>query len=319
MANTNNMKWFTHDTDAHEDQFIDGAIEKFGPFGYMAYFMILELMAKEGAGDILTIQVPRLCKKLRCRTKQLTEFLDYCSTKDELKVNYSSTKDQLKSNYSSTSVQLQNKKFSERQKKMKRGVIFNAKSVRVEKEIEIDREKENRLSKPAASTPSVPVVVKNVVPKAKTPVQRVVEAYKHAKGVPMDDKGWDRANFGRYSKAAKSLLTCFAQDVDKSAAYIFLRAEDLNASDLDWTLETITRHAYDGIGIPKKEENHGPQYGAVGADRLDGQRRIGGTASSRDTARDAIKAIGATQVRVAKEAELGAHRPDLGSDGEEVS
>lgn len=157
---------------------------------------------------------------------------------------------------------------------------------------------------PSAQKPTVVASVQDVK-KPKTPVQRVVEAYKHAKGVLMDDRSWDKANFGRYSKAAKSLLTCFAQDVDKSAAYIFLRAEDLNASDLDWTLETITRHAYDGIGIPKKEENHGPQNSTVGADRLDGQRRTGITASSGATARDTLRLIESSAIRAKESADMG--------------
>ncbi len=127
--------------------------------------------------------------------------------------------------------------------------------------------------------------------KPKTPTQRIVEAYKLSKNVPMDDKAWDKANFGRYSKAAVNILACFGQDVEKCAAYIFLRAEDLNEKRLDWTLETITRHAFDGIGIPKKEDENGHEIIPMVANRLSKPGRTGGTTASRSLAGDALRAI----------------------------
>ena len=155
--------------------------------------------------------------------------------------------------------------------------------------------------------------------KPKTPNQRVVEAYKLSKNVPMDDKAWDKANFGRYSKAAANLLACFGQDVEKCAAYIFLRAEDLNEKNLDWTLETITRHAFDGIGLPKKEEQDEQQPVSLGADRIPDTGRNRRITSSRSLAGDALRSLEHSAVRPDGPSDMDGPAPDQSRDGEDFS
>ena len=80
-----------------------------------------------------------------------------------------------------------------------------------------------------------------------TPIQRVVNAYKEAKGVGMEDKGWDRANFSRYTKAAKSLIECLG-GWEPAAVYVIGKGREFDDKDLDWTLETIKKHAWDNRG-----------------------------------------------------------------------
>ena len=161
--------------------------------------------------------------------------------------------------------------------------------------------------------PIAPSAHEPEIVKPKTPIQRVVEAYKHAKRVPMDDKAWDKSNFGRAAKAAQNLMARFGGDVDKSAAYIFLRAEDLNEKDLDWTLETIARHAHDGMGMPKGEEN-GQQRSEVGSNRVDGPRRGGWTTPSRAIVGDALRAIESARLRAEGVGELASDGPDFPGD-----
>jgi len=164
------------------------------------------------------------------------------------------------------------------------------------------------------AVPSEPKIVK-----PKTPTQRIVEAYKMAKDVDRNDKAWDKANFGRYSKAAVNLLACFGQDVEKCAAYIFLRAEDLNEKRLDWTLETITRHAFDGIGIPKKEDDHGPTLEPLESNRLPEPRGTRFVASSRSLAGDALRAIELSAVRPDGVGDLDGPEPNQNRDDEDFS
>ena len=71
----NKLKWFTHDNDAHENLFIEQAIDRFGHFGYAAYFMLIEVLDRHGTGDILTISRKALAKKLRCKPKSLGNVL----------------------------------------------------------------------------------------------------------------------------------------------------------------------------------------------------------------------------------------------------
>lgn len=330
---SNNLKWLTHDTDAHEDKFIDGAIEKFGPFGYMAYFVILELLAKEGDGDILTIQVPRLCKKLRCRSKQLVEFLDYCSTKDELKVNYSSTKDQLKSNYSSTSVQLQNKKFNERCKKMKMRGFFERKSVRVEKEIEREIEKETSLvaspqkkvrnSSPKVVPVRVPVTDVAVVPakpKELTAQQKLIRYFKEAKGVNANDTAWDRKHWnGRLGKEANAVLKAFDGDIKKAGEYILIKGEEWQHLP-DWGLNGIVAAAgRDPRLVGGEDAENGHKDGALDADSRDGSGRVGWTSPSRALAGDALRALTDAAIRKQEPPDVGRIQPNIRIDENKVS
>jgi hypothetical protein len=149
--------------------------------------------------------------------------------------------------------------------------------------------------------------------KPETPIQAVVRAYKHSKGVAKGNKAWDKSNFGRAAKAAQNLLACFDGNVDKCAVYIFKRAEDLNEKGLEWTLETISRHAFDGMGMTPRGEN-GHENGAVGADRLDGQRSTRRTTPSREIVGDALRAIEHSAVRAPGDGDVGGQRPDFSGD-----
>ena len=281
----NKLPWFTHDHNAHDDKFISDSMEKFGHFGYAAYFIVLELIHMEGVGDVLAISPSRLSLKLRSSQARVRLWADWSQSQGKLEADWGRTE-----------VLLKIKKFRERQSNMKSKLIStsfqpNIKPIPTSPKKEKEKEKEKTDIAPTAHEPKIV--------KPKTPTQRIVEAYKMAKDVDREDKAWDKANFGRYSKAAVNLLACFGQDVEKCAAYIFLRAEDLNEKRLDWTLETITRHAFDGIGLPKKEDDHGHEIEPLGANRLPEPRRIGGVTSSRSLAGDALRSL-----------ELSAVRPD---------
>ena len=153
--------------------------------------------------------------------------------------------------------------------------------------------------------------------KPKTDLQRIVEAYKVAKGVSMEDKGWDRANFARCSKAGKHLLDCFGGDLDKSAAYLFLRSEEMNEKGLEWTLETISRHAWDGMGIPKEE--NGQQHSKMGAVSLSEPGRNRRLTQAGEIVSETMRAIESTAIRAEGPAQLEADGGDSFNDGTDFS
>jgi hypothetical protein len=109
----NKLKWFTHDNDAHMDAFIDAAISKFGHFGYAGYFMILEILHREGVGDVLMIPLPRLSKLLRSKPAAVRQYLAYCSAAGKMMVTYCGDAAEIKIN-----------KFLQRQRKLR----FNSSS-----------------------------------------------------------------------------------------------------------------------------------------------------------------------------------------------
>lgn len=104
----NKLKWFTHDNDARHDDFIHRAEDKFGPFGYSAYFKLIEVLHQHGTGDRLEMTTSRLASELRCTWPKLQVYLDYTQTMGKVKFNHSSGV-----------VELQINKFLQRQKKLR--------------------------------------------------------------------------------------------------------------------------------------------------------------------------------------------------------
>lgn len=81
------------------------------------------------------------------------------------------------------------------------------------------------------------------IPNPKTePAKCLVLTYKTTKGFAFDDRHWDKANFGRMSSAAKTLLG-LCRDFETAEACIKGLGEDYDTKGLSWTLETICRNA----------------------------------------------------------------------------
>lgn len=266
----NKLPWFLHAVDAHEDEFIQKAMDEFGHFGYAGYFIILELIHKHGAGGILKISKSKLAQSLRSRWPQVELLLNFCSTSGELEFTLSPT-----------SVELQNKMFikSQHNLRVKSNSIINQKSVKSkskvsqksvknmqEKENERENEKKGKeesfikeekerkvkervkekeyiladvsLRESAKVGDLIPTASKKLMPH-----QKVLMAYKIGRGFELDDKEWDKENCNRYCRAAKSLLDFFGGDWDPAADFILQKCKDLGKTDLNWNLNTIARHA----------------------------------------------------------------------------
>lgn len=96
----------------------------------------------------------------------------------------------------------------------------------------------------AVTSPSAPA---DAGKREVTPIQRVVNAYKVQKGVAITDKAWDKENYSRCSKPAKSLIECLGT-WELAAAYVIGKGQEFDDKGLDWTLETIKKHAWDNRG-----------------------------------------------------------------------
>lgn len=114
-------------------------MDQFGHFGYAAYFIILELIHEHGVGGIVTMSQSRLAQNLRSRWPQVRLYLDFSRTSG--KVEYT---------LSGTEVQLQNKKFIQRQGKLKFKTpsILSQHSVKTPQEGEREEERERHTPKP---------------------------------------------------------------------------------------------------------------------------------------------------------------------------
>ena len=86
------MKWYKHHSDSLDSVFVQALISKFGSNGYLAYFGLLEIIAKEN-GHILTGKIevsPSFLKqKLHISSRKLQEIFKFCEGFAELFCNFS--------------------------------------------------------------------------------------------------------------------------------------------------------------------------------------------------------------------------------------
>jgi hypothetical protein len=263
---SNKLKWFTHDNDALEDDFIQASMDRFGHFGYAAYFIILELIHRHGTNNCLTIPLARLCQKLRSRRTQVRLYLDFSRTSAKMEVTWSGDE-----------VQLQIKKFNERQRKLRynRSSTVPQDSPKVAKEREGEGERHNKQPTASALPNGVDKAVDLGPYKIKTKAQAVICAYKVALGLAFDDRAWDKANYARYAKCAGKLLDAFGGLVAPAQAYIIAERDRLCAKGLSWTLETVERNAWkdpevQNVRSQSAVANSDPAMGPVQAVHQDG-------------------------------------------------
>ena len=131
------MRWFKHFTDSLDDPFIQELLVEFGANGYLAYFGIIEIIAKENKNNLtgkLTVSPTFLKQKLHISSGKLQEIFRFCSGKGKLIFNFSQENfdfdfpkiAEIKDNYSKD-LQGACKKLS------------NQKEVEVEVEVEVEK------------------------------------------------------------------------------------------------------------------------------------------------------------------------------------
>lgn len=133
------MKWFKHFSDSLDDPFIEELMDEFGHVGYVAFFGLIEIIAKENGHQItgkLDISPAVLRRKLRTTQTKLRHIFDFCSTNARLSFDSSGKRWsfdfpkmlEIKDNYTKD-LQVTGKKPS------------NHKEVDVEEEVDVDKKK----------------------------------------------------------------------------------------------------------------------------------------------------------------------------------
>lgn len=82
-------------------------------------------------------------------------------------------------------------------------------------------------------------------PKAE-PQKCLVLSYKSRKGIPYDNRDWDKGNFGRCMAAAATLLG-LCRDLGSAESCLNDLATEYESKSLSWTLETVARNAPDWL------------------------------------------------------------------------
>lgn len=76
------MKWFVHDSNAHEDSKLEKLLMKYGSDGYALYFYCLEIIAGELSPENITFELEHdaeiLAYKLKIDSLRVEEIMNYC-------------------------------------------------------------------------------------------------------------------------------------------------------------------------------------------------------------------------------------------------
>lgn len=86
------LRWIKHQTDSIDSPFIQDLLTEFGPQGYLAYYGILEIVAKAvGYNPLQKVNFSStfLKQKLHISSGKLREIFGFCSGKGELIFNFS--------------------------------------------------------------------------------------------------------------------------------------------------------------------------------------------------------------------------------------
>lgn len=89
------MKWFKHVSDSLDDPFIFDLISNFGGDGYLVFFGILEILARENDKDFskfYQFSVKFLSKKLQLSVKKLKKILFFIEENGRFDIDYNSDK-----------------------------------------------------------------------------------------------------------------------------------------------------------------------------------------------------------------------------------
>jgi hypothetical protein len=251
-------------------------MDRFNHFGYAAYFIILELLHKDGVGDALAISPSRLCQKLRSRQTKVRELLDFCRTSGKVE-----------SDWKPNEVWIQINKFRERQSNLKSKLISKPSQPNFKTTLEEKREEKKR--KETDIAPSARQVAPISKPKELTPQQRLIRYFKEAKGVNANDTEWDRKHWnGRLGKEANAVLKAFDGDVKKAGEYILVKGEEWKHLP-DWGLNGIVGAA--GRDPRLNGENDESQHSAMDAVGLDGPGRPRNFTSAREIAGNALAGL----------------------------
>lgn len=168
------MKWFKHFADALDDPFIQELIDEFGPSGYLAWFGLLEIIAKENGNKLtgkLDIKPQYLKRKLRISVKKLEQIYKFCSEEVQQNLNKTSTKPKLLFNFKKEKWNFDCPKLLELKDNYLKDLQASGKKPSKHKEEEVEAEKEEDKKQEEKSK----VVVSKIKPSFDSEIKEIVE------------------------------------------------------------------------------------------------------------------------------------------------
>ena len=80
----------------------------------------------------------------------------------------------------------------------------------------------------------------------KQEIALIIDAYKEMKGIPKDNKEWDKENYGRFAKNAKAIMGSLSCTGSVAVQYLKDMGSYWDSKDINWHLGTIAKNAGNG-------------------------------------------------------------------------
>lgn len=144
------MFWFKHYSNSLDDPFIQELLSIFGANGYLAWFGLIEIIAKENKNNItgqLEVSPVFLKQKFHISPGKLEEIFTFCSGKGKLLFRKSPGKVQEKSNKTLENFYFEFPKIAEIKDNYTKDLQGSCKntSKQIEVEVEVDKEEEKKI------------------------------------------------------------------------------------------------------------------------------------------------------------------------------
>ena len=133
------MRWFKHETDSLDSPFIQSLLDKFEAQGYLAFFGLREIIAKEVGHDPLkkvTFSPSFLRRKFRISSSKLEQIFRFCAANGELLGNFSEEK-----------WEFQDCKLLELKDNYSKDLQGSCKKLAHHKEVEVEVDKKKKIKK----------------------------------------------------------------------------------------------------------------------------------------------------------------------------
>lgn len=291
--------YFKHDCNAQNDLKLQRLVMEHGWAAYGLYWAIVERLQDPGNGGQILADIPALSWSLKADEAALQALISKCfyiTTDGYIRSKGVDKRLAARADFIESSRRGGRKSASSRKSRVVEGPL-KAPSTDLQLTLkgtssrrgEERKGKEKKEQQTIAAAPASPTPEASE-PNPLTPLQRVVGAYKLAKGIDRDDKAWDRANYARYSKAAKSLLEACGGNLEAAVAYLIGQGDEWDAKSITWTLETIARHAWDNQAKITEAVN-GPEHRPLDSNNLLDERRTSRPTPARELAAGALRGI----------------------------
>ena len=253
----NRIKWFSHDNDASEDEWMHELIREFGPAGYGRYWILIENFDRHRKGEEWATSWAFIREKLRTRSGEVRKLLDFFQGSGKVLSEEVGEK-----------LIISIPKFIEKQAKLRANFYSTLRESTPDLAIDKTRLEDIKNNKDLAAKRRKPAK-----PKKKKEIKRggfhefmdrFLKHYFDAPiGVDSDNARAEmKALYSRYGRAGRDVLALAGSDINLAIKGVDCLGRYFDKKELSWTLDTIAKRFAEWKSNPGefKDENNRQGY-----------------------------------------------------------